>query len=86
LLDDPTYRAVYDAHVAKAVSTVYQPERAQARFAQARALIEPYVVGADGEQPGYTHLSSSTAFSDAHTALQAHPNMRAGAVATYLAR
>jgi len=86
LLDDPAYRAVYDAYVAEAVSTVYQPERAQAWFAQARALIEPYVVGPDGEQPGYTHLSSSTAFADAHTVLQAHPSVRAGAVATYLAR
>jgi spore coat protein H len=84
LLDDPTYRAVYDAYLEAAIATVYAPDRAAARFAQARALIEPYVVGAEGEQAGYTHLSSSTAFADAHAVLQAHPAERAAAVTTYL--
>ncbi|HUQ05708.1 MAG TPA: CotH kinase family protein [Kofleriaceae bacterium] len=86
LLDDPTYRAAYDAHVAAAASIVYEPERAKTRFSQARSLIEPFVVGPDGEQQGYTHLGSPTAFADAHAVLQAHPEVRAAAVAAYLGR
>lgn len=85
LLDDASYRASYDRYVAEVISTVYEPGRAQSRFATARARIEPYVVGSGGEQPGYTHLSSPSAFAAAHDELQQHPGQRARAVATYLA-
>lgn len=86
LLDDAQYRTAYDGYVAEAADTVYEPTRAKERFTKARALIEPYVVGDEGEQTGYTHLASPTAFTDAHGKLQEHPARRAAAVADYLAR
>ncbi|HVK76059.1 MAG TPA: CotH kinase family protein [Kofleriaceae bacterium] len=85
LLDDPVYRAVYDREVAAAVTTVYEPARAGARFAAARALVEPYVVGEGGEQAGRT-FTSAEAFASAHEELQGHPAARAEAVRAYLGR
>jgi spore coat protein CotH len=86
VLDDPSYRASYDRYVEEAATTVYEPGRAAARFAAARALIEPYVTGADGEQPGFTHLANPAAFSSAHQQLAQHPAERLAAVRAYLAR
>lgn len=85
LLDDSVYRAVYDKYVAEAASTVYAPATAQARITAARTLIEPYVTGSEGEQPGYTHLASPDAFTTAHELLLSHPERRAAAVDAYLA-
>jgi spore coat protein H len=35
-------------------------------------MISPYVIGANGEQPGYTHLTSSAAFTNEKTNLKTH--------------
>jgi spore coat protein CotH len=35
-------------------------------------LISPYVIGTNGEQPGYTHLASSAAFTNEKTNLKTH--------------
>lgn len=85
LLDDASYAATYKGYLREAVETVYEPQRARARFAAARALIEPFVVGEGGEQPGYTHLASPAAFAQEHEGLQAHPARRAQAVRDFLA-
>jgi hypothetical protein len=39
-------------------------------------LITPFVVGSNGEQPGYTHLSSSSAFTAERAALKTHISNR----------
>jgi hypothetical protein len=65
LLDDPTYRAAYRAHLADIVSRVFVPEQVNARLRQRRDLIAPFVLGLEGEQAGYTFLTSPTAFDEA---------------------
>jgi hypothetical protein len=65
LLDDPVYREMYRGHLADIVSRVFVPEQVNARLRLRRDLIAPYVVGLEGEQPGYTFLTSPTAFDEA---------------------
>jgi len=65
LLDDPVYRATYRGHLADIVSHVFVPEQINARVRLRRDLIAPYVLGVEGEQPGYTFLTSPAAFDEA---------------------
>ena len=58
----------------------------QARLAAEHELIAPYVVGEQGEQAGYTSLSSPDAFESALDELLAHVPARHEAVEEYLAR
>ncbi len=60
LLDDPTYADLYWSHVAMFTDSVFDQASMEARLTAAHDLIAPYVVGAEGEQPGRT---SSTADS-----------------------
>lgn len=64
-MDDEVYRADYIAQLADLMATTLaidtQGQRAQAYH----DLIAPYVIGAEGEQPGYTHLRSAAAFDSA---------------------
>jgi hypothetical protein len=55
LLDDPVYRETYRNHLANIVSHVFVAEQVNARLRLRRDLIAPYVLGREGEQPGY-HL------------------------------
>lgn len=50
LLDDPVYRAAYDAELAKALQGAYATETFAARAKQLHALIEPHVHGPQGEK------------------------------------
>ncbi len=62
LIDDPVYRAVYVSHVSETIDGAFAVEPAQARLQAAHDLIAPHVVGADGEQSGYTFLGSPDEF------------------------
>ena len=65
LLDDPVYRATYRGHLTDIVSRVFVPEEVNARLRLRRDLIAPYVLGLEGEQPGYTFLANPSAFDEA---------------------
>ena len=62
LMDDPVYRATYVSHVREVIDGAFAVEPTQERLQAAHDLIEPYVVGADGEQAGYTFLAGTEAF------------------------
>ena len=83
-MDDPVYLEVYRGYVAQAAKTEYEPVSAEKRFQAAHDLIAPYVVGAEGEQPGYTLLDSPAAFEASVADLVAHAKARQTDVATYL--
>jgi hypothetical protein len=86
LLDDPVYRAAYRSHVADLLATVFDPNRLVARLRSEQVLIAPYVVGAQGEGPGRTFLSTPDQFETSVTALVTYVQTRYTAVRQALDR
>jgi hypothetical protein len=66
---DPMYRATYRRTLATLLDTVFVPDRVKARLQAEHDLITPYVVGGEGEIPGYSLLSSPRAFASELTAV-----------------
>ena len=85
LIDDPLYQAMYQQFVHDTIEGVYSPARSQQRFSAAHQLIEPYVVGPEGEWPEYTKLRRPQDFYDALTTLLWHPWLRWSVSSQYLA-
>jgi len=70
-MDDEVYRANYIAQLADLMATTLDID-AQMQQAQAyHDLIAPYVVGDEGEQPGYTQLRNAAAFNSALSGIRA---------------
>ncbi|MFY0541001.1 CotH kinase family protein [Nannocystis pusilla] len=85
LLDDAVYRDRYRQFVAQAAAVEYEPASMGPRFEAAHALIAPYVVGPEGEQPGYTFVASEAAFAATLDELLGHVEQRQQDVAEFLA-
>jgi spore coat protein CotH len=79
LLDDPVYRSAYRAHVEDLLNTVFEPSRLATRLQTEYGRIAPYVVGAEGEQPGSTFIQSPAEFTQAVTSLISYVQTRAAA-------
>jgi hypothetical protein len=47
-------------------------------------LVAPHAVGANGEQPGYTYLTSAAAFTAELASLRSHVTARRALVANYV--
>jgi spore coat protein H len=84
LLDDPTYRERYEQFIAQAAVSEYTPADMVPRFEASHALIAPYVIGPEGEQPGYTFVESEAAFDATLDELLAHVEQRQQDVAAFL--
>jgi len=84
LLDDPVYFEKYRAYVALAAEKEYEPVSVEARFKAAHDLIAPYVVGPEGEIPGYTFLASPAAFDEGLAGVIMHVKERQADVAAFL--
>jgi hypothetical protein len=84
LADDPVYLARYRAHLRGVRDSVFTEPAMDALFESATALVAPFAIGAGGEQPGATYLSSAASFSAALPALRQHVRVRRALVATYV--
>ncbi len=84
LLADSEYLSQYQWYVQKTVDDYFNTSTMQAVYAAAHALIYDYVVGADGEQEGYTLLDSDDDFIDSLNYLNSHVEKRVSAVKSYL--
>lgn len=84
LADDPVYFARYRAHMKTFVNTVFTEPKMNQMFGAYHGLIAPHVVGANGEQPGYTHLGSPDDFTAALADLRAHVQRRRALAAEFL--
>jgi hypothetical protein len=62
LLDDEVYSAIYRQNLLDLQTGAFDLDTTSALAQTYHDLIAPYVVGADGEQPGYTFLSNDAAF------------------------
>lgn len=76
LIDDPVYWEKYVGHVRYAIENVFYPARIKPIFNAAHELVRPYVVGAQGEVPGYTMLRSASSFEQAIGYLNDHVDTR----------
>jgi spore coat protein CotH len=72
LAADEVYYQKYVGYVADTITNVFTPEKMEETFSYYHALIQSYVIGADGEQKGYTHLASDRAFETSLAALNQH--------------
>jgi len=88
LLDDPVYRADYQARLQAVLSGPFAAPAVKARMQANHDLIAPYVVGAEGESAPYTFLVSDAAFNSSLQggtyALFAHVDQRHSDVAAAL--
>lgn len=84
LLADSEYLSQYQSYVQATVDDYFNASTMQAVYAAAYALIYDYVVGADGEQEGYTLLDSDDDFIDSLNYLNSHVEKRVSAVESYL--
>ena len=85
LLDDPVYRTAYRQYVEEALGSVFDPAQLTARLQAQRALVEPYVIGPEGEQPGRTFIDSPAEFAQATSSLLTYVQTRAVAARQALA-
>lgn len=86
LIDDPVYSARYVAAVKTALTSTFALEATRQRYRTAHALIRPYVIGPQGEQPDATLLSSPAAFEASLKQLETHLENRHRAAQMFLAR
>ncbi len=85
LMDDPEYNTLYHQEMAVAIDGCFNETNVKAKMNRLHALIEPYVVGAEGESGIYTYLTSgATEFDQALTELTNHVTTRQSEVRTYL--
>ncbi len=83
LMDDPTYRATYVNYVSQAAQSVFNSTTMEPIYTEAHSLIRSYVVGAEGEQSGYTHVSGEAAFDAALNELKSHVQARYNAAVEF---
>jgi len=84
LMDDPTYGARYRELLRAFRDQVFTVEAMDALFDRYHSLISPWVIGAEGEQPGYTFLPSQSAFAPALGDLKTHVRNRRALLAQFL--
>ena len=84
LRDDAEYRERYRAALATAAQA-FSVEAFDALVEQAETLATPALVGAEGERPESTFVSSEASLAQCFDALRAHVRARQDALATELA-
>ncbi|WP_067048891.1 CotH kinase family protein [Methanofollis ethanolicus] len=84
LMDDPVYYDMYLDALDETVSTAFEPSKMAETYQTYHDLIAPYVVGADGEEEGYTNLRDRAAFDTSVEALIEQAYSRHDAVMAFL--
>jgi spore coat protein H len=85
LWDIPEYQEMYRQYVAEVAAGAFEPSKMAETYQTYHDLIAPYVTGENGEQAGYTHLSSPDAFDTALQTLIDHAQARYDAAMAYVA-
>ena len=84
LADDPLYYECYLTYVRETLQSALDVTMLQDSVRQDWLLIQPYVVGADGEQDGYTLLRNDQEFSQGLNQLLSYISRRAQEVESFL--
>jgi spore coat protein CotH len=86
LIDDPIYHAKYVKYVGETITTTFYPDRMRPIYKAAHDLIRPYVVGDEGEVPGYTLLITKNAFDKGLKLLDQHVQDRFEAAQAFISK
>jgi spore coat protein CotH len=84
IANDAVYFAQYKAHMKAFKNGIFNETEMHAMIDKYYDLITPFVVGINGEQPSYTHLSSASAFTAERSALKTHINNRIALINQFL--
>lgn len=84
LIDDPEYINLYIQAVEQTIEGVFNVSRHKERLKKAHDLIEPYVVGNEGELAGYTFIMDPQIFESEYEYLQQHVSDRLKAATEFL--
>jgi len=84
LADDTLYFQSYRKYLAEFISSVFNETVLGPVAEKAHQLIRPYVIGAEGEQPGYTHIPNQTVFLNSQQGLKSHISARNQLVSQFL--
>lgn len=84
LADDPVYFQAYRNHLGTFYRDVFTETAMIALLEKYHGMIAPYVVGATGEQLGYSFLPNSAAFTSALANLEEHVMNRRALLASFV--
>jgi spore coat protein H len=84
IADDPVYLARYKTFLKSFKDNVFTTTAMNAMLDKYHNMISPYAIGAEGEQSGYTHLNSSSSFTNALSELKNHIANRRALITSYV--
>jgi spore coat protein CotH len=84
LVDDSVYFQTYKTELKEFVAHVFNEAKMNPVIDNYHDLISPYVIGSNGEQPGYTHISNPAAFVNSGADLKTHVTARRELVSGFL--
>lgn len=84
IANDAVYFEKYKSHMRDFKNGIFTESTVGAMIDKYYDLITPFVVGTDGEQPKYTHLSSAAAFTAERSALKTHISNRIALINQFL--
>lgn len=84
IANDAVYFEKYKSHMRDFKNGIFAESTIGAMIDKYYDLITPFVVGTDGEQPKYTHLSSAAAFTAERSALKTHVSNRIALINQFL--
>jgi hypothetical protein len=76
VMDQPEYNTLYKNSMRLFLNKTFQAKQLFEKIDYFGNLIEPYVIGEEGEKPNYTYLTSPDDFSKANKELKDHINTR----------
>jgi len=76
LIADPEYVQVYKKYLDQTITNSFTPDVLTAKITYYHDLIQPYITGENGENSGYTNISSPEAFENAYQELLSYVNER----------
>ncbi len=90
LMDDPVYKRIYVDMVEETINGAFELQSVKLRYQKAYDLIKDFVLGKEGEQPGYTHLhiheEGPEVFEQAFERLVMHAEERQKVAREYIAK
>lgn len=81
LMDDPTYKALYNQYIEEAINGAFEPSKMAETYQTLSDMIAPYALS---EVEGYTLLSSAQAFESSVSELNRHTAQRYEQATSYL--
>jgi hypothetical protein len=84
LADDTLYFQTYRKYLGEFIASVFNEAVLGPAGEKAHQMILPYVIGAEGEQPGYSHIPNQTVFVNSLQAFKSHISARNLLVSQYL--